>query len=159
MDEFETIVARLRKMVDQRHKAGHKAIDDLIASFAAPQIPGLNSAQNGAVNSAHVHNGEPVVEIDDENEVDDEVDENEGITEVRLDSGSNVDRVLAAISLRPRTVSEIVDITELTEKQVRGVLGSPSLNSRIRSRRIGKRAHYAADRAAEAMVLLPDDDD
>lgn len=129
MEDFNELITQLRELVDARHKAGHAAIDALVASFTGPALPSISPV---ARHSATGRNGASL-QHNSEN------------------PGTNVAKVLASIKSTCKTVPDIARDTGLDERQVRGVLYNKFVASRTESRRIRKRVWYVVKEAADIL--------
>ena len=127
MDNLEEIIVKLRQIVDERHQAGMRAIDDLIASLAGPMLPRapetnlFDITRNGSEHGSQV------------------------------DSRSNVEKVLVAIGHWPKSVDEIAGETGLSEAQVRGVLYAKPVKPQVLAQRLNKKMRYIT-KAASARI-------
>lgn len=127
MDNFETIIKQLRQLVEDRHVAGKKAIDDLVASLAGPALPqvaGKAAGKNGS--------------------------EGHG-----KDDKTSVEKVLDDIKSAPKTAAEIAANIGLEQSQVRGVLyAKPIRGKKVKSSKVGKKMYYVAAEAADTLKEL-----
>ena len=133
MDNLDEIIVKLRQIVEERHQAGLKAIDDLVASLAGPALPGITgggtgAAQNGSANSTSQR--KPILS---------------------LDTRTTVEKVIDTIRQEPKTAKRIAAELGIPERKVRGVLYAKSVQKQIKSGKMNKKMHYAANEAASML--------
>lgn len=128
MNDFEKIIANLRQLVDERHKAGHKAIDDLVASFSGPTLPHVTPTKTRKA-----------------------VRPKPKTIATQSDHGTFADKVYGAIRTTAKSIEQIADELGSTRRKVRGVLYGPAAKGKVVKEKIGTRLFFVASEHATAL--------
>lgn len=131
MNQLEQIIANLRNLVDERHKAGHKAIDDLVASLSGPTLPSVTPQADARQQPDRTkRKRQPAPKSDD---------------------GTFAEKVFHSIRATPKSAQQIAKDVGSTVKKVYGVLYSPTAKDKVAKDKIGNRVFFVASEHAGAL--------